>query len=300
MKWKNRLLTNFFLRNAMADIWGRSEYSGTRGNFTPYFQYRIGTFQKDEYLYFSKEPYIIQYKNEIFNKLCGYSGYDVIKYLEFHYSAFPDSREFLRFLEYEMAERVKTTPSKSRLARYQVAQNWVSEKAQERKVQQQIQLKHDIHNEVQAGVESIVQAHPIPSSRELEEQVEAITRRLTEKVETLLDETEKGIRNITGSFVTGNIQLNNRTHKDKLVQLFILLQGIQSPSRKKGGDGAPLFGKFANIDVASILHLHFDAFKDTKIGTVHTEVGKQAVRIKDHLPTNSSKLQDALQEFFYE
>jgi len=223
MKWKDRLLTNFFLRNAIADIWGRSEYSRTRGNFTPYFQYRIGTFQKDEYLYFSKEPYIVQYKNEIFNKLCGYVGYDAIKYLDFHYSSFPDSWEFLRFLEYEIAERIKTTPSKSRLAKYQVAQGCVSEKVQELKAQQQNQLKQDIHDEVQAGIELIVQAHLTPSSKELEDQVDAITRRLTEKVENLLDETEKGIRNITGSFVTGNIQLNNRIHKEKMVQLFILL-----------------------------------------------------------------------------
>jgi len=299
MKWRDRLLTNFFWRNAIADIWGRSEYGNTRGNFTPFFQYRIGPYQQDQYLYFSKEPYVVQYKNEIFNKLCGYTGYDIIKYLEFHYSAFPSSWDLLRFLDYELVERLKATNNKSRLAKLQAARDWVSEKTIDLKAQQKKDLGREIQREVRVGVESIVQTSATPSQPEIDKLVEIIARNLSGKIESLLDETEKGIRDITSSFVTGNIQLNNQNHKEKLIQLFIIIKDIHAPSKRMGGNGEPLFGKFANMDIASILFLHFDAFKDIKIGTVQTEVGKQAVAMNESSSANSGKLQEALQEFFY-
>jgi hypothetical protein len=44
----------------------------------PYFQYKIGPYQPDQYLYFPKEPFALRYKNEIFNKLHEYTGYDII------------------------------------------------------------------------------------------------------------------------------------------------------------------------------------------------------------------------------
>jgi len=41
----------------------------------PYFQYKIGPYQSDYYLYFAKQPYLQVYKNEIFNKMYEYEGY---------------------------------------------------------------------------------------------------------------------------------------------------------------------------------------------------------------------------------
>lgn len=70
---KQRLFTNMFLRNILADF-GRRSVGSTNEKPTPYFQYRIGNYEPDYYLYFPKEPFRIQYKNEVFNKLREYSG----------------------------------------------------------------------------------------------------------------------------------------------------------------------------------------------------------------------------------
>lgn len=85
MGWKQKIFSNMFFRNMLADFGERSSNSKTSGNFTPYFQYKIGENQSDLYLYFPKEPFSIRYKNEIFNKLNEYTGYGIIKFLEFHY-----------------------------------------------------------------------------------------------------------------------------------------------------------------------------------------------------------------------
>lgn len=44
---------------------------------------------------------------QIFNKMYEYSGYDIIRYLDFHFAAFADKSEFLHFLSYEVIERLK-------------------------------------------------------------------------------------------------------------------------------------------------------------------------------------------------
>lgn len=295
MDLKKRLFSNMFWRNMLADFGGRSGYSKAPGNFTPYFLYKIGKYQPDEYLYFPQEPFPLRYKNEIFNKLFEYTGFDIIKYLDFHFTAYQDKDDFLRFLHYEISERLKLGSAKSRNLKLQSALNWVIEK---KEVIQQLRTRQ-IREDIKQGVQEIVTSEPA-GFLETDALVQSLTDKLGDHIEKIMIEAEEGIRGLTESFVTGNIQLNNHIHKEKMVQLFILLQGIQAPSRKKGGDGNPLFKKFANMDIASILHLHFDVFKETKIGTVHTEVGKQAARMKDHLPSNSNKLQDALQEFFYE
>lgn len=90
----------------LADFGTRSEYSISRNKFIPYFQYNIGTYQSDHYLYFPKKPYALQYKNEIFNKLKEYSSFDITQYLEFHYLPNPDKNNFLRFLLYEASQRL--------------------------------------------------------------------------------------------------------------------------------------------------------------------------------------------------
>jgi hypothetical protein len=89
-----------------------SGYSKTPGGFVPYFQYKIGPYKSDLFLYFLKEPFPLRHKNEIFNKINEYTGYDNIRYLEFHYAAYEDKQDFLRFLHYELSERLKRNPKK--------------------------------------------------------------------------------------------------------------------------------------------------------------------------------------------
>src|SRR5256885_7285080 len=105
MEFKKRLFSNMFWRNVLATFGERSGYSTEPGQFVPYFQYKIGPYQTDLYLYFPKEPYALRYNNEIFNKLLEFTGYDIIKYLDFHYAAYSNKQDFLRFLQYELSDR---------------------------------------------------------------------------------------------------------------------------------------------------------------------------------------------------
>ena len=100
MNWRKRLFSNMLWRTVLASFGERSGYSKEPGGFVPYFQYRIGPYNSDLYLYFPKEPFPLLYKNEIFNKLEEYTGYDIIKHLQFHYAAYSDSQDFLRFLHF--------------------------------------------------------------------------------------------------------------------------------------------------------------------------------------------------------
>ena len=100
MKWKKWLFSNFTVRTFLGAFGERkvTGYSRTPGGFVPYFQYKIGPYESDLYLYFPKEPYALRYKNEIFNKINEYTGFDIIRYLEFHYAPYGDKQDFLRFL----------------------------------------------------------------------------------------------------------------------------------------------------------------------------------------------------------
>jgi hypothetical protein len=109
-------------------------------------------------------------------------------------------------------------------------------------------------------------------------------------------ETEKGIKGLTESFATGNIELNNHNHEEKLIQLLILLQQVQAPPQQARAE--QLFKRFTATDIAAILYLHFEAFRDNKINTLQRKVGDQGVGIKANHP-KVKKLTEALQEFFY-
>ena len=74
----------------LADFGSRSAYSLSDKNFNPYFQYKTGPYQPDQFLYFLKQP--------------EYAGYGIVQYLEFHYEEYPDKSEFLRFLSSEVSQ----------------------------------------------------------------------------------------------------------------------------------------------------------------------------------------------------
>jgi hypothetical protein len=292
MGLKQRLFSNMFLRNMLTDFGERSTYSDVPGNFTPYFQYKIGQYEKDYYLYFPKEPFAQRYKNEIFNKLSEYSGYDVVKFLEFHYSSYPDKLDFLRFLHYELSERIKQKVRENLTLNLNSALNWAFEKKQELNKSQEEQIR----KEIEQGVKTIVQNQSVNSPHQVDTQIRALSDQLSVHMEKIIGETEKGIRELTGSFSTGTIQLNNRNHEDKLIQLLILLGQVQAPPQISKAE--QLFKKYTASDIASILHLHFDAYRDNKINTLQKKVGDQSERIKSSHP-KVKKLSEALQEFFY-
>jgi len=99
MSFRDKLQNFIFFRSLFTVTGQRSPYAAKTKDFPAYFQYKIGDFEKDYYLYFRKQPYLQLYKNEIFNKMYEYTGYDLIWYLEFHYEAFEDKADFIRFLQ---------------------------------------------------------------------------------------------------------------------------------------------------------------------------------------------------------
>jgi hypothetical protein len=288
MGWKNHLFSNIFWRNVLGSFGERSGYSKESGGFIPYFQYKIGPYQSDQYLYFPKEPFPLLYKNEIFNKLQEYTGYDIIRYLEFHFAAYTDSHDFLRFLHYEISERLRRAPKNVRLLS---ALSWVMEKISEF----QKQADRSLRTEIEKGVQEIISGQPTASPQEMDQRITAFSEKLEEHLGLILAETEKGIKELTDSFTTGTIELNNHNHEEKLIQLLILLQQVQAPPQ---AGVELLFKKFTAADIAAILHLHFEAFQDNKINTLQRKVGDQGERIKANHP-KVKKLTEALQEFFY-
>lgn len=128
MSFRDRLFKYIFFRSFFTVIGDRSPYAAKATEFTAYFLYKVGDFQEDYTLYFSKQPYLQQYKNEIFNKIYEYTGYDLIRYPEFHYQAFEDKADFIRFLQYEVTERIRQGRPKSHLLNLETTADWLTEK----------------------------------------------------------------------------------------------------------------------------------------------------------------------------
>ena len=79
MTWREKLHGNLLLRNMLSALVGFPA-SLAKNNFIPYFQYKIGIYKQDYYLYFAGPPNNIRYTNDIFNKLHQYDGYDIIQF----------------------------------------------------------------------------------------------------------------------------------------------------------------------------------------------------------------------------
>ncbi|WPV66516.1 hypothetical protein [Chitinophaga sp. LS1] len=197
MKIKQWLLSRMVPQNMLAELGGRSAYSTQPGNFTAYFQYKIAPYQSDYYLYFPKEPFAIRYTNEIFNKLYEYQGYDIIKYLEFHYSRYPYKEDFLKFLSYEILVRQQKGPNKSRYLKLHATQTWVTERQQEREQQ----LRTDLQVELKAAIENRQSISP----EDKEQEIQAIQDKVMHRMHQFMDTTEERMAAMTRSLVTGNM-----------------------------------------------------------------------------------------------
>lgn len=290
---RQRLFSNMFLRNMLADFGSRSTRSNVPGNFTPYFQYKIGRYLPDYFLYFPKEPFVTRYKNEAFNKLQEYSGYDIIKYLEFHYTAYSDKTEFLKFLRYELSERLTGRPRKTFYQKLRYALEWVEER--------QLELRPQPENvwngkTAQGGKDRLLQENTEGNQDPAGYPVEAISKKLTDWLEQIMASTEEKMESLTSSFITGHIELNNHNHLEKVIQLFVLLQTVQAPPKMARAE--QMFKRFSATDIASMLHLHFEAYKDKRINTLQVKIREATERLNPANP-KVQQLSAALQAFFY-
>lgn len=62
--------------------------------------------------------------------------------------------------------------------------------------------------------------------------------------------------------------------------------------------GEQVFKQFGAIDIAHILHLHFDAFKNKKVNTIQGNI-KGAADNLNFKNREVKKLNEALEDFFY-
>ena len=290
MGLKRRLSSNMFLRNMIADLFGRSAYSKKPGSFIPFFLYKIGNNRPEDYhLFFPREPFALRYYNEIFNKLSTFQPFDIVAYLEFHYAAYPNKHDFLKFLLYEISDRLKRSIKQAHRSKLESAKGWVTEKLEEIRKNQQAELKR----EIAAGVREFFPVGQAMTKKDTDNAIE----KLSERMEKIIANTEEQLASITGAFVTGKIVLNNQNHEEQVIQVLKLLQTVQAPSQK--GKVELLFKKFADIDIAAILRFHFEAYQNQKLNTVQTKVSSANDLLRNNNP-KVQKLTAALQEFFYQ
>lgn len=292
MNIKKRMLSNMFLRNMISDLFGRSGNYNAPGTFIPYFQYKIGDYQTDHFLYFQKEPFGLRYYNEFFNKLNEYFPGHIPDYLEFHFSAYSDKQGFLKFLRHEISGRLKQKIGKTRSQKLEIAQEWVWEKLRELHSQQQIALKLEIEKDVR----EILPAETTVNFENIENIAKTLSERLADHIDHIMVSTEERMQTLTESYITGNIGLVNKNHEEKVMKLFKLIQKVQAPQHVAKAE--QLFGKFSDTDIAAILRLHFEAFKSKRLNTVQTNIKSADERIPDKSP-KVQKLEEALQQFFY-
>ncbi|TWI82569.1 hypothetical protein [Chitinophaga japonensis] len=282
MRIKERLFSNIFLRNILADLGFRSAYSTRKGGFIPYFQYKIGPYGKDYYLYFREEPYIRRYKNEVFNKLFEYDKNDINRYLTFHYDAYQDKKDFLKFLHDEITERLERKLSRFRRSKLQAALDWVAEKNQEQRAQQEQLLRQNIELEARTLLENR-QTGPEQTS----DQVKNFTENLIPVIEKLIQ-----------PYLAGSITVTHPKYLPLLIQHFYLLRNLQFTDRN-GKIKGRLFDNFSATDLAFVLRLHFPEFMGKQPNTIQRDI-KEAEANIDLNVEKFKRLDKALREFYFE
>ncbi|MBO9621077.1 MAG: hypothetical protein J7539_18830, partial [Niabella sp.] len=279
------------------------------GDFTPYFAYKIGNYENGYYLNFPKEPLALPYKNEIFNKLHRYDNEAVGKYLDFHYELYQDKRDFLRFLYYELSERINQN-IKNRMFKLNTAFDWTVAKREEQKVEDLSlsgKQQDAIKEEIKQAVSDFAQTQHPASSSLPEQDIKLMTEKLSgqmevilkERMESILSVTDQQFRQMTNAFHTGNIELNNSHNEDRLIQLFILLQEVLTPAGGKNRD--LLFKRFSAIDIAAMLKLHFAGFKEKQPNTIQKRIAVLNSDMKQDKENSDriKNLEAALSDFFY-
>lgn len=310
MNFIQSLFSKMLFRNMLTDFGYRLAYSNIPGDFTPYFAYKIGRYENGYYLNFPKEPLALPYKNEIFNKLHRYDNEAIGKYLDFHFELYPDKRDFLRFLYYELSERIHQNV-KSRMFKLNTALEWTISKQEEQRVNDvslSSQQKETIREEIQKTINNSAQNQNIAFSPLPEQEIQLLAEKLSGQMEAILKErmenessaaTEQLFGQMNKVFRTGNIELHNTHNKARLIQLFILLQEVLTPATGKNRE--LVFKKLSAIDIAAILKLHFADFKDLQLNTIQKDVSRFNGEMKQD-SKNSARirnLESALSEFFY-
>jgi hypothetical protein len=287
---RNYIMNNSFLRNVGLIFGEIDNYPNSPGNFTPYFRYEIGTYQDNFTLYFPKLPKPKLYYNYIFLKLWAYNPQDAIKFIEDHYRAYPDKKDFLLFLKRQLQHRAAAFKEGSnRLSITTICLDWVNDELNSLKDGQRVVAYNQfIRQDLTLIVKNELQHFGSPSSANIAPSVENLTDRISSglqvKLDSILENTESKIMALADKYETSNIQLTNATMKDKLIGLFLCLKDLTGKPARKNKTGDSLFSKMDLNDIAQILRLHFAPYKGLKIDSIERRVYEVNTNFKSDNP----------------
>ena len=265
---------------------------GFEYEFTPYFQYKIAPYEEGYLLYFIEKPDRKGYKDAIFTKMSEFSGHDVAAYLDHHYTTYDDKKDFLRFLRYELQERIMRNEMQERLQHAQRQEKLIRNEYQERL---RLTGTHLHLLSMQTAFkwvkeqEDLLPDQPPPS---LPDSQLSDSSNPHPDIEPALSEAEIKMQEMARSYA-GKIAFNNQHHKEKFIQVLILLQDLKTPGKK----AELLFERFTTTDLASIIRQIEE--NNTKKGNT---LEKYIAKVGHNLDLNDprvKKLEEALANFFY-
>jgi hypothetical protein len=301
---RDLIMNNSFLRNVGLISGEIDNYPNSPGNFTPYFRYEIGPYQDNFILYFPKLPKPKLYYNFIFLKLWGYNPQDAIKFIEDHYTAYRDKKDFLLFLKRQLQHRTAGLKQGSnRLSITTICLDWVSEELNSLKDSQRVVAYNQfIRQDLTFIVKNELQQFGSPTgannASSIEHLTDQISSGLQSKLDSILENTESKIMALADKYETSNIQLTNATMKDKLIGLFLCLKDLTGKPPRKNKPGDSLFSKMDLNDIAQILRLHFAPYKGLKIDSIERRVYEVNTNFKSDNPVYQD-LSKALQKYFF-
>jgi hypothetical protein len=111
-------------------------------------------------------------------------------------------------------------------------------------------------------------------------------------IESALSETEIKMEEIIRSY-SGKIVFNNQHHKEKFIQVLILLQNLKAPGKK----AELLFHRFTATDMTSILR-QIEDNNNKKPNTLQGYITRAGQNLDLNDP-RVKKLEEALANFFY-
>jgi len=301
---RNFIMNRMFFRNVGLIFGEIDNYSNERGHFTPYFQYEVGPYEDGFILYFPKLPNATLYYNSIFLKLWAYNPQDAIKYIEAHYTSYPDKKEFLLFLKRQLQHRIrgfKKGSNSNSMSIAAISLDWVEEELADLKDKQKVQaynqfIRQDLTVIVKNELQNSMTSSGNPVS--VDQLTNEICDDLQGKLDSLLDNTETRLMDLADKYETGDIQLANLNLKDKLITLFLCLRNLSGKPARKNRVGETLFTKMDLNDIAQILRLHFASYKGLKIDSIERRI----YEVNNNLKPDDSAYQDlnkALQKFFF-
>jgi hypothetical protein len=273
MKFPQKWMNHWFLRE-MAGLTGFRNAYDLHGDepFIPYFQYRVGDYQSDHYLYFKAPPRKWDYTWEIFQKMYEYEGYDLIRYIEFHYKAYEDKEDFLRWFRYETSRQLR------RLRKYRFV-FWMRLTKIKTRLQTTLEWVEEEEKRRKERPAEVIASQPENDSGAEEEA-------------GFLERIEVGMVGLLRAH-SGKIVLYNEYHAMRLIQLLILLKDTQTGGKKR----IQLFKSFSDTDMAAVLR-QFELFGDKKTNTLQVKIGEAKAELNLDDPA-VQKLSKALMEFFF-